>query len=94
MAKSSNTDPLVPASQVCEEFGISKVTLWRWGKAGVLPHPHVIMGRKYYLRSALDKLRADASQRVVEQPKSLALKADRLRDRLNDEKDDYYDTLP
>lgn len=54
-------DPLVPAREVSKELGKSSVTLWRMERDGILPRAHRIRGRKSWLRSEIDKLKADAA---------------------------------
>jgi predicted DNA-binding transcriptional regulator AlpA len=55
-------DNLVRATEVAEEFGISRVTLWRWERDGLLPRAHRINNRKYYSRIALEELKAAAAK--------------------------------
>jgi hypothetical protein len=47
---------LVPDPQVCREFHITSMTLWRWGHDPELkfPPPIRIRGRKFRYRSALE----------------------------------------
>jgi hypothetical protein len=57
------TDPLVAAAVARREWGdISAVTEWRWREAGVVPRPHRIRGRCYYLRSEVEAVKAAAAQ--------------------------------
>jgi len=53
---------LVRATEVAQEFGISRVTLWRWERDGLLPRAHRINNRKYYSRIALDDLKTAAAK--------------------------------
>lgn len=55
-------DPLIPSVQVRREFGISRTTLWRWERDGILPRAHRIRNQRYFPRSALDALRAAAAK--------------------------------
>lgn len=55
-------DKLVRANQVAQEFGISRVTLWRWERDGLLPRAHRINNQKYFPRTALDDLRTAAEK--------------------------------
>lgn len=46
-------DPLITAGTACAlAGGISRMTLWRWREAGIIPEPIVIRGRNYFRRSA------------------------------------------
>lgn len=58
----SPSPTLVRAARVAEEFGISRVTLWRWERDGLLPRAHRINNQKYFPRAALDELRAAAER--------------------------------
>lgn len=62
MKPKKRTDNLVRATVVAEEFGISRVTLWRWERDGLLPRAHRINNRKYYSRIALDELKTAAAK--------------------------------
>jgi predicted DNA-binding transcriptional regulator AlpA len=46
--------------------GISRMAEWRWIKAGIIPQPHRIRGRKYWRRSeflaALDAARPEVAE--------------------------------
>ncbi|MEM6483413.1 MAG: helix-turn-helix domain-containing protein [Pseudomonadota bacterium] len=53
---------LVRATQVAHEFGISRVTLWRWERDGLLPRAHRINNQKYFPRTALDALKVAAAK--------------------------------
>ena len=56
-------DELVPDPQVCEEFGITSMTLWRWDHDSELDFPPPIKIRKknYRSRQSLEKFK----QRMV-----------------------------
>jgi predicted DNA-binding transcriptional regulator AlpA len=56
------SDNLVRATRVAQEFGISRVTLWRWERDGLLPPAYRINNRKYYPRTALDALKHAAAK--------------------------------
>lgn len=59
---SSNTDPLIASAEARREWGcISPVTEWRWREAGILPRPHRIRGRNYYLRSQVEAVKTAAN---------------------------------
>ncbi len=46
-------DPLITAGTACDlAGGISRMTLWRWREAGIIPAPIVIRGRNYFRRGA------------------------------------------
>lgn len=53
---------LVRATEVAHEFGISRVTLWRWERDGLLPRAHRINNQKYFPRTALDALKSAAAK--------------------------------
>jgi hypothetical protein len=56
-------DPLITAKTACALAGdISRMTLWRWGEAGIIPRPLTIRGRNYYRRSAFLEALAAAAQ--------------------------------
>ena len=58
-----DTDPMVPSAEARREWGsISPVTEWRWREAGILPRPHRIRGRNYYLRSEVEAVKAAAAR--------------------------------
>jgi hypothetical protein len=52
-------DELVPDPQVCREFGITSMTLWRWDRDPELDFPPVIKIRKknYRSRQLLEKFK-------------------------------------
>jgi len=88
--KLERSDALVRATPVAQEFGISRVTLWRWERDGLLPPAYRINNRKYYPRTVLDALKhaaakpggtrsASASARSFSLCASLAFRAARLR---------------
>ena len=62
MPKQSSTNYLVPATTVANEFGVSRVTLWRWERDGILPRAHRINNQKYYQRAELESLKASAAK--------------------------------
>lgn len=46
-------DPLITAGAACKLAGdVSRMTLWRWREAGIIPAPIVIRGRNYFRRGA------------------------------------------
>ena len=49
-------DELVPAGTVCKIFKVSKPTLWRWAKKGIV-HPTKRGGKVYYRKSELTNLK-------------------------------------
>jgi hypothetical protein len=53
-------DALVSDPQVCREFGVSPMTLWRWDRAPDMNFPpRVVIGRRNYRsRKALEKFKA------------------------------------
>ena len=57
---------LVPDRKVCERYGVTPMTLWRWDHDTALgfPKPVIIRKRKYRLESDLDAF--DAAQRTRE----------------------------
>lgn len=62
MPKQECTDKLIPAPLVANEFGISRVTLWRWERDGILPRAHRINNQKYYPRAVLESLKTCAAR--------------------------------
>jgi predicted DNA-binding transcriptional regulator AlpA len=56
-------DELVPDPQVCKEFGITSMTLWRWDRDDELdfPPPVKIRKKNYRSRQLLEKFK----QRMV-----------------------------
>lgn len=59
----ARADKLVPDTVVCEEFGVTLMTLWRWDQDKNLGFPPKIKirGRNYRSRDALDTFK----QRLV-----------------------------
>jgi hypothetical protein len=55
-ANTAEADTLVPDPQVCQEFGISLMGLWRWSRDPNLDFPPAIniRGRNYRSRRALE----------------------------------------
>jgi len=46
-------DSLITAGTACAlAGGVSRMTLWRWREAGIIPAPTVIRGRNYFRRGA------------------------------------------
>ncbi len=63
MEYSDGCDTLVASTDVRREFGnITDVTLWRWERDGVIPPALRIRGRKFWRRSTLERLKAEASK--------------------------------
>lgn len=73
MKPKKQADNLVRATEVAQEFGISRVTLWRWERDGLLPRAHRINNRKYYSRTALDQLKMAAAKPEGARPKIHAI---------------------
>jgi len=42
MPKQQSSDNVIRAAMVANEFGVSRVTLWRWERDGPLPRVHRI----------------------------------------------------
>lgn len=40
--------PKKQTRDLCAEYGVSSMTIWRWVKAGILPKPDKIQGRNYW----------------------------------------------
>jgi predicted DNA-binding transcriptional regulator AlpA len=61
------TEELVPDPQVCREFGITLMTLWRWDHDEELKFPAAIQIRKknYRSRRELEQFK----QRLIKQPR-------------------------
>ncbi|GEM_PF-1550530 len=62
MPNTQDADNLVRAAMVADEFGVSRVTLWRWERDGILPRAHRINNQKYYLRTAIEMLKTSAAK--------------------------------
>jgi hypothetical protein len=62
-------DELVPDPEVCREFHITPMTLWRWDQDPELdfPPPIVIRRRKFRPRSLLEKFKARLLRAAIEQ---------------------------
>lgn len=45
---------------LAKEIGVGRTTLWRWGKAGLIPQPERIGRRSLYTRSAVAMARTIA----------------------------------
>ena len=51
--------PLLTINQICERIGVSKVTLWKWRRAGKFPpHTHDLTGNGQDLRWSEDVVNA------------------------------------
>jgi len=51
-APSLSHESLITAQTLCDlAGGISRMTLWRWLRAGIVPAPIVIRGRRYWPRN-------------------------------------------
>jgi hypothetical protein len=64
-------DRLVPDPEVCREFGISAMTLWRWDRDAALaalgwPPPVIIRKRKFRQRRALEAFKRAMVRRAIE----------------------------
>lgn len=59
--KEDNT--LIPRLKVAEMFQISKVSLDKWRRKGLLPDPIKQGGRVYYLRSEIERMIIDRKQK-------------------------------
>jgi hypothetical protein len=57
--KNDDIGELVPDPQVCREFGVTSMTLWRWDEDPALnfPPPIRIRKRKFRSRRALDEFK-------------------------------------
>jgi hypothetical protein len=60
---------LVPDPQVCREFGVTAMTLWRWDEDCTLgfPPPIRIRKRKFRLRRAIDAFKRRMLQDAIAQ---------------------------
>ena len=49
-------DPLITDKEICRIFGVvSKMTVWRWRRSGILPPPIVINKRNYSRKSVINE---------------------------------------
>ncbi len=62
MPQQQSADSLIRAAIVANEFGVSRVTLWRWERDGLLPRAHRINNQKYYPRAAVETLKTSAAR--------------------------------
>jgi hypothetical protein len=62
-------DSLVPDPQVCREFGVSAMTLWRWDRDPDLNFPaRIAIGRRNYRsRKKIEKFKARLLRRAIAQ---------------------------
>ncbi len=60
-------DALVPDPQVCREFGVTAMTLWRWDRDPTLDFPTAISIRNWNFRSRklLESFKARMLQRAI-----------------------------
>jgi predicted DNA-binding transcriptional regulator AlpA len=67
VAAADEFDKLVPDPEVCREFGISAMTLWRWDRDPELgfPPPVKIRKRKFRHRSAIEEFKRQLLQRAL-----------------------------
>jgi hypothetical protein len=69
VANSENApDELVPDRQICREFGITPMTLWRWDRDPELRFapPVRIRNRKFRSRRAIEVFKARMLRRAIE----------------------------
>jgi hypothetical protein len=64
-------DEHVPDPQVCKEFNITAMTIWRWDRNPELvalgwPPPMYVSKRKYRSRRQLEKFKAALMQKAIE----------------------------
>lgn len=48
------TEERMSISEVAQMLGVSRYTIWKWARAGLLPVPVRIGGRQYYLKSEME----------------------------------------
>jgi hypothetical protein len=62
-------DSLIPDPQVCREFGVSAMTLWRWDRDPDLNFPaRIVIGRRNYRsRREIERFKARLLRRAVAQ---------------------------
>lgn len=53
--REQHSDERLSTRQVCEQYGVSNATLWRWAKMNYLV-PHKLGAKKYYMRSEVEKI--------------------------------------
>lgn len=67
MSQKIPTDPLLSDPALCASLGVSKITIFRWRRRGILPPPIIISSRNYTLRSIAEKLKADGDGSLPQQ---------------------------
>ena len=61
----TETDPLISSAEIRRQLGdVSDMTIWRWEKAGILPEPIKINGRKYWRQSVATKICQNGAKKV------------------------------
>lgn len=60
MADHVSPDPLIPAKELREIFGVSDMTIWRWldDKRLNFPRPIVVRRRRYWRKSDIAEFQA------------------------------------
>lgn len=53
--KKNEMDERLTPNEVVERYKVSKPTLWRWGKAGLLSQTK-LGGKRFYLKSEIEKM--------------------------------------
>jgi hypothetical protein len=68
LAQSDEPDQLVPDPQVCREFGVTAMTLWRWDHDLDLKFPPSvkIRGKKYRSRRELECFKREMPRTIAE----------------------------
>ncbi|CRI68164.1 hypothetical protein THIOKS1990008 [Thiocapsa sp. KS1] len=68
------TDPeaLMTTSDVAEHIGRSKMTLFRWRRAGILPEPIKIRGTLYWRRKAVIDAIAEYERKSIAEASGIA----------------------
>lgn len=56
---------LLNSARICDVFGVTKMTLWRWQRNGLLPKPTRIAGRNYWPANTVEKVLETAREREL-----------------------------
>ena len=43
---------------LCDRWGVTRITIWRWEQAGLIPPGHLLRGHKYWLPSEIEQAEA------------------------------------
>ncbi len=63
--KESLSKTLISIKDITKHFGVSKPTIYKWKRCGILPEPIKVGGRVYYLKAQVEDLLISKSRNNV-----------------------------